>query len=690
LNRLSSRLRLGQRRNETRRSDEERRQNNNGNADGINANNAFANDENNNSAVESRRNRTFSRSGHSRNSSIAASTNDSDESSNSDSDDSEDGADLNLPPGYLAFLSGKKNIVDDQLSAIANQLRGNDYNDGRASRLAPPLFEINFVREFIYDRGAILIAAAIEEGSPRNRDRDGSSSALQNSIAIKNDVNDSSGTNDSRSALPSPPRRCPSQHLREIVLSRCHIGDDGACAIAHAISSSCTSSLKTLDLSSNNITGIGVTCLANCMVARSSTALGSCGGYGCNVETLVLSSNPILTVGAFALANALGGQRSDPLHHGRMADRELSASSTPTNVAPGFCSLKHLHVSGCQLNDDDAILFGNALAPRCLHSQQMEVNERGADSPQSVGTDDDEIIDVNLPSLPPTNNLIFLNLHGNHITMRGMEFLYSVIHNSSPNPTTENSTADDYSDLHCLQSLYCRSNHTIELGIIVDYGTRDYNYGNFFDQEEDEQLLTNIRTYEMTGTPESNNVDIDQLRILMMRKWLLKEKMMRDLCINRQCALALENVSVVTIQPSSGEPTVSMQPKEARQQILRVAGWEKIAQVLEEQLRPRSITLPRRQDEYGKYIEGDDFLGLVDLLCGGTMCTSFGSRVTSLDLNVFPFLFSWLNQHGRCPSALAIVFDVISSNPDVCGFHSADMCKAPAYGSHSSLESEKK
>jgi len=682
LNRMSSRLRLGQRRNERRRGDEETSQYNNGNADGINANNAFANDENGNSTVVSRRNRIFSRSGHSRNSAVAASANESDESSDSDSDDSDDGADLNLPSGYLAFLSGKKNSVDAQLSAIANQLRGNDCNDGRASLLAPPLFEINFVREFIYDRGAILIAAAMEEGSPRNRDRDGSSSAPQSSVAIKNVANDSSGTNDCSSALPptpSPPSGCPSQHLRGIVLSRCHIGDDGACAIAHALSSSCTTSLKTLDLSSNNITGIGVTCLANCMVARTITALGSCGGYGCNVETLVLSSNPILTVGAFALANALGGQRSEcPLHHGRVADGELSASSTLTNAAPGFCSLKHLHVSGCQLNDDDAILLGNRLVPRCSHSQQMEIST------------DDDIIDADLPSLPPTNNLMFLNLHGNRITMRGMEFLYSVIHNSSPNPTTENRTADDGSDLHCLQSLYCRSNHTIELGIIVDYGTRDYNYGNFFDQEEDEQLLTNIRTYEITGSSESNNFDMDKLRILMMRKWLLKEKMMRDLRINRQCALALENLSVTAMKSSSGEPTARMQPNEARQKILRVAGWEKIAQVLEEQICPFSITLPRRQDEYGKYIEGDDFLGLVDLLCGGSMCTSFGSRVTGLDLKVFPFLFSWLNQHGRYPSALAIVFDVISANLDVCGFHSGDTCKAPADGSQSSIESKRK
>jgi len=182
----------------------------------------------------------------------------------------------------------------------------------------------------------------------------------------------------------------------------------------------------------------------------------------------------------------------------------------------------------------------------------------------------------------------------------------------------------------------------------------------------------NMRNYETPGT--ESNVDIEQLKTLMMQKLLLKEKMMHDLHINRQCALALENVSVSPVM--SDQPPIhimqsSTTPKEKRQQILCAAAWKKIAQVLLEKLNPRPITLPRRQDEYGKYLDEDDFLGLGHLQCDGAISPTSRNHTNTLDLNIFPLLFLWVNQHFHRPSALAMVFDIVCENPDVCGFHSA-------------------
>ena len=80
-----------------------------------------------------------------------------------------------------------------------------------------------------------------------------------------------------------------------------------------------------------------------------------------------------------------------------------------------------------------------------------------------------------------------LDLNRNRITTRGMEFLYSVIHQYGGGGSQFSSDSDstNYNSMHSMQSLYCQSNHTIDLGLTVDYGMRDFNYGIFFDQEED-------------------------------------------------------------------------------------------------------------------------------------------------------------------------------------------------------------
>ena len=164
--------------------------------------------------------------------------------------------------------------------------------------------------------------------------------------------------------------------------------------------------------------------------------------------------------------------------------------------------MKKLHVSGCRLKDDDAIALGTALLP-------------------------DTGVPNEVPSLPKTHHLTLLNVHSNCITTRGMEHLYSIIMALGP---------DDDAESDGLQSLFCKSNHAVDLGVIVDYGTRDYHYGNFFDQEEDELLLAQMREYEMTGA-EPNN--IEELKAQMVQKLSLLHKMMDALHENRQCIVAV-------------------------------------------------------------------------------------------------------------------------------------------------------
>mmetsp|Transcript_20544 Transcript_20544/g.43131 ORF Transcript_20544/g.43131 Transcript_20544/m.43131 type:complete len:213 (-) Transcript_20544:4-642(-) len=83
-----------------------------------------------------------------------SSRDDFDSASESDSD-SDDGSEMELPSGFLEFLSNKKNHVDDQLSTMADKIHG----DGT------PLLQIKVVREFIYDQGAMTIANALLETS---------------------------------------------------------------------------------------------------------------------------------------------------------------------------------------------------------------------------------------------------------------------------------------------------------------------------------------------------------------------------------------------------------------------------------------------------------------------------------------------------------------------------------------------
>ena len=522
------------------------------------------------------------------------------------SSEGDDMSDLDLPPGFYEFLSAQQNNVDDKLTTIANQLRGKQ-----------TVFAIRLVRKFVYDSGATLIASAIE---------DGYNSCSNHRL---NDDNNTAISMSTRCVSISTPCRCPTSQLREIILSRCHIGDDGTCSLAHAISNTCLF-LKTLDLSSNDITGVGVTCLANCVVTAQRE-----GERSSRIDTLVLSSNSISSDGVAALANALKGEYSKyPINEEESTEED--APSIQKSV--GFCSLKQLHLSGCQLNDEDAMVLGNALLPHCPQSE---------------------------PALSTTDGLVLLNLHRNRITINGMEFLYSVIHNwSSP----QNETDGD-SNLHPTQSLYCQSNHTIELGVIVDYGTRDHNYGNFFDQAEDEQLLLNMRNYEMTGTVPST-ANVDEMKQLMVKKIILKEKMMNALEINRQCAMVLQNFSKTSNDAKSLE-TLQQTPQE----ILCTAARSKITHALEEKLQPSTVTLPRRQDEHGKFLDNEkDILDVNNLK---PKCSTVGEQFSSLDLNVFPQLLGFINRHIQPPKALAMVFDILRESPDVCSFHSLSIGKRP-------------
>ena len=549
----------------------------------------------------------------------------------SDQDSDSSGDDLQLPAGYMAFLSQHQNKLDGRVNKICDELRG----------AGSSLHQIQLVREFVRDDGVIKIACAMEEGCSSlcpNHNKSGRKSLEEEDNAT----------------LPRPLTcGCPGRYLRQIILSRCHIEDDGACALAHAISNICSPYLKALDLSSNNITGIGATCLANLCVLGSCDALG----LGCGIQTMVLSSNPILSVGALAFANALMGRRSECGECHQRDDNDNAA---------GFCSLKNLHVSGCRLGDEDAMVLGRSLLPNSsdsryyIRSKEVMLPNQQSDDVHSM-----------LPSLPKTNALKLLNLHSNCITLEGMEYLYSTVCASSPDRAESDTAADDFHS-HCLQSLYCQSNHTVELGVIVDYETRDYCHGVFFDQEEDAKLLVDIKNYEMMGTePE---VDIEQLKALMIQKLLLKQKMMHALSINRQCSAALDNASSSDESCCVHEHSLS---DERRQRILCAAASKKITQLIEEKLRPSSLTLPRRQDEYGIYIEEDDFLGLHSISDGRPVVTTVGKEFTCFETNKFPLIFSWINAHFHYPTALAVVFDILCQNPDVCNY-----CSVPVDNKH--------
>ena len=540
------------------------------------------NQQNNNEQVDHQSSTTSSSS--------SSSNIDNNEDETDYSSEGDDMSDLDLPPGFYEFLSTQQNNVDDKLTTIANQLRGKQ-----------PVFAIRLVRKFVYDRGATLIASAIEDG--------------YNSCP-NHHLNDDNNTEISMSTRCVSISTPPNSHLREIILSRCHIGDDGTCSLAHAISNT-RLSLKTLDLSSNDITGVGVTCLANCVVTAQRE-----GERSSRIDTLVLSSNFISSDGVAALANALKGEYTK---YPSKEEESTEEEEETIQKSVGFCSLKQLHISGCQLNDDDAMVLGNALLP-CSQSE---------------------------PALPTTNGLVLLNLHRNGITIKGMEFLYSVIHNwSSP----QNETDDDC--LHPIQSLYCQSNHAIELGVIVDYGTRDHNYGTFFYQDEDEQLLMNMKYYEMTGIVPST-INVDEMKQLMVKKLMLKEKMMNALEINRQCAMAFDEAkSLETLQQTP-------------RQILCTAARSKITHALQEKLQPSTVTLPRRQDEYGKFLDNEkDILDVNNLK---PKCSTIGEQFSSLDLNVFPQLLGFINRHIQPPKALAMVFDILRESPDVCSFHSVSI-----------------
>ena len=619
--------------------------------------------------------------------------------SDSEESDSESGLsdeDLeNLPSGYLEFLSCQQDDVDDELSIISDQLRGVNRSErrlgvggDRTNSSSAPLTEIHFVRENIHDKGAVRVAHAMAEGQascPLNYSRASSHSLQVFGSSGDEDCMDDTTGGMGRPSPPPLPCLCPSRNLTEITLSQCHIGDEGASAIASALSSSCnTLSLKTLDLSSNDITGVGVTNLAKCTVMSSCESVGSTRGTltarplppGCSIDTLVLSVNRIGSVGVLALASALQGY-----HYSGCNQQPQQQECDTTQSTLGCCSLKTLQLCGCQLNDDDAIVLGESLLP---HQQYSKSSSQLS---SLVGDD------AALPSMPPRNGLMHLDLNRNRITTRGMEFLYSVIHQNGGGGSqcTGDSDYTNYNSMHSMQSLYCQSNHTIELGLTVDYGTRDYNFGIFFDQEEDEQLLKKLRQCEVASRSESTTTtlahNVEHLKHLMMRKWMLKEKIMKDLLINKQCLSAIEKMTPSTTATKKCTKGTSLalstiyedakpvpnREKEQRKRILWAAAQTKVTQEIQTMVRLTPIALPRRQDDSGERIDNDDYLGLKELMDeenSGVTSTSIGECFHGIDLNVFPRNFAWMNQRFDRPTALAIVFDSLRNNADLCGFHS--------------------
>ncbi len=193
----------------------------------------------------------------------------------------------------------------------------------------------------------------------------------------------------------------------------------------------------------------------------------------------------------------------------------------------------------------------------------------------------------------------------------------------------------------------------------MDYGTRDYHYGTFFDQREDEQLLLTMREYEMQGVV-PDDADIDHLKALMRQKLVLKDRMMHDLRINQQCASAMKNLC----EPAAFDD--NQKNGEKRQQILCAGASKKIAHELEQKMHPRPITLPRRQDEYGKWVDDYDLLSLSQMHPKSP--AAIGKLFTGLELiALFPLVLSWIGRHIRHQEAVAMVFDILQENPDVVG-----------------------
>lgn len=391
--------------------------------------------------------------------------------------------------------------------------------------------------------------------------------------------------------------------------SRCHLSDLGASALGKALNS-CHLSLGVLDLSANHISDRGAIALSNCCVDLGMAS------QGCTVESLVLSSNPSIGSAAVAaFARALQGR---------------TTAVDETNVRAGHCSLKSLHLSGCSLIDDDAMTLGASLVPG---------SEEHASPKYS-------------PSLTTTNRLELLNLHQNHLTLKGLSFLYSIVSCDGSGDSTGESQSS-LLPLKQMQTLYSRSNHTVDFGIIVDYGTRDYNYGPLFDQKDDDEMLKRMRNHDYNVDEQDclSCVIHDHDRIQLLRKMELKDKFCRTLEINRRCMRAINDISTID-------------PLEQSLALLRQAANEKVIRFLQN-LQKKDIDIPRRQDEYGKFIDDCELKALF-LSRTRNDRENLGGHAPQVYASVlFPEVMGWLNVNLPGATAFSISNEVLRGNPEI-------------------------
>ena len=149
-------------------------------------------------------------------------------------------------------------------------------------------------------------------------------------------------------------------NLQTLDLSRNHIGDESAVALADGLKS--CSNLQTLDLTTNNIGSEGAVALAD--------GLKSCS----NLRTLHLSANNIGTEGAVALADGLKSCSNLRTLH-------LSANNIGTEgavaLADGLksCSnLRTLHLSANNIGTEGAVALADGLKS-CSNLQTLDLSE---------------------------------------------------------------------------------------------------------------------------------------------------------------------------------------------------------------------------------------------------------------------------------------------------------------------------
>lgn len=635
-------------------------------------------------------------------SSINGATSDSSEDESSGDGNGEDEG-MVIHPGFLEFLSRQRSNSIHRLNSIVQQLRGSpiqsskrnyfgEENDNRAegyhseiendefSTPSLPLCRIRLIRDHIRDEGIVRIADAMEEGCsccPYNS---------QNNCCDNNDDKKMIAPTCNPKNLLWMPCSCPTRYLSEINLSMSHIGDLGACSLAHAISKACLPSLHSVDVSSNNITGIGVICLANCSISFNGVYNKETRSNRARIQTLCLSSNNIGSLGASALANALCGYRSKCRFtseeeemvekNATTLDFDGSPASIAVNGPRGFCHLKSISLSQCRLNDYDATVLGEALLPyRDDAPIQFGMNGRppgAAWKQRKHATEtktEDFPIEHSFPSLPQSHSLENLHLYGNLITLTGMEFLHSVIHSCGLTPGFED-----------LQSLFSRSNHTIDIGVVIDNGMQDDHIGPFFNQEEDNELMSRIRDIYLVKrlrsdasatTPPENQTSLasdedgcnpQELQELMIKKLTLKDSIARDLAINTQCA---QHVSLSRISPFQRSPSHFDNAGRISSRILGAAAREKIVHVLKDAL---------CHNKLGKQLQihrvdsnrNDDGEGFEAHFCSQRVSSfSIAQIFSEIDDTLFPYAISWTLRYCSS-SSFAMTYEILRTNPDLC------------------------